>query len=252
MSFILEFRRLFKVSVRENGAGPPLPGFSFEPTPATQVGLADHQLLFRARDAGFEVFYRSNPLVTPALLGAISGPVRFSFAMRQSDPDFLKRYEPDLTPATGPQFYLDNLTAAGVIQPNTTDTLAAGAVVQAEDATRVYPPVFQVAADTSGPQAPTKFVVREKFNPGPSPVAEALIGVADGAAQGLAKIDLSKQATGAYTLKTDAPGAVAHTIYVDEELAEAGVFGVVNIHWQSAQDTAPAGGVPYVIRFRKR
>lgn len=252
MSFTLEFRRLFKVSVRENGAGPLLPGFSFEPMPATQGRLANHQLLFQARDAGFEVFYRSNPLVAPALLGRISGHVRFTFAVRQSDPDFLKRYEPDLTPATGPQFYLDNLTAAGLIQPNTTDTLAAGPVVQAVDASRVVPPVFQVAADISGPQAPTKFVVREKYNPGPSPVAEAPIEASGGAAQGLAKIDLSRQPTGPYTLKTDAPGAVATTIYVDEEAAEAGVFGVVDIHWQSAQDTAPAGGVSYVIRFRKR
>ncbi len=252
MSFILEFHRFFKVSVRENGAGPLLPGFSFEPTPETRGRLAEHQLVFRAREAGFEVFYRANPLNAPALLGRIAGPVRFAFAMRQSDLHFLERYEPDLTPATGPQLYLDNLTTAGAIQPNTTDTLSVGAVVQPADAVRIYAPVFQVAADTSGPQAPTKFIVRKKFNPGLTPVAEVPIDTAGGAVRSFAKIDLSRQLPGPYTLETNAAGATAATIYVDAELAGSSALGLVDIHWQSAQDTAPAGGVSYVIRFRKR
>ncbi len=252
MSFILEFHRLFKVSVRENGAGPLLSGFSFEPTPATCRRLADHQLVFRAREAGFEVFYRANPLVTPALLGRITGPVRFTFAMCQSDLHFLERYEPDLTPTTGPQLYLDNLTVTGDIQPNTTDTLSVGAVVQAADAVRIYPPVFQVTTDTSGPQAPTKFIVRKKFNPGPTALVEAPIDASGGARQGFAKIDLSRQPPDLYTLETNAANATVATICVDQELAGSRALGLVDIHWQSAQDTAPTGGVSYIIRFRKR
>jgi hypothetical protein len=104
-----------------------------------------------------------------------------------------------------------------------------------------------------GAGAATKFRVRDKFAPAAAPVLlEAPIVAAAGATRAAARIDLSARPPGPYTLETDAPGAARRTIYVDDDLAGATIAGLIDVHWETAQDTPPAAGVPYVIRFRKR
>jgi hypothetical protein len=95
--------------------------------------------------------------------------------------------------------------------------------------------------------------VRDKFAPAATrPLLEVPIVAASGAARGGARIDLSAHPPGPYTLETDAPGAAPRTVYVDDDLAGGTFLGLVDVHWATAQNTAPAGGVPYVIPFRKR
>ena len=192
-----------------------------------------------------------NPQATDPLLGRISQRVRFSFCLFLSEPDIFQRYEPDLTSDTGPQLYLDNLTPAGAIQPASTQTLTGGAVAQAGDAMKVYPHIFSATADLSGGAPPTKFTVRDKFNPA-TVVLEVSINASAGVDQAVTKIDMSGHPSGPYTLETDAAGSVPKTIYLDDELAGAQILGLLDIYWETAQDGAPAGGVPYFIRLQKR
>jgi hypothetical protein len=248
MSFVLQYRRLFTVSVQDE-AGAAIPGFAFVPASRTLALLANHQLTFRSRAAGFEVFYRVNPLAADPLVGRIGHRIRLTFPFALTEPGFFERYEPDLTPASGPQLYLDNLTPAGAIQPPATTTLTTGPVAQVADAMKVYPRRFLATADLGGGGAPTKFTVRGKFAPG-DVILEAPVVAAAGAGQAAVRIDLSGHPAGPYTLGTDAAGATPRTIYVDDDLAGAPLLGLVDVHWETAQDSAPAAA--YVIRFRKR
>lgn len=247
MSFVLEYHRLFSVSVLEDGSGTRLPAFRFAPTSATSRVLADHQLRFKPRAAGFEVFYRSNPLAADPLLGRIGARVQMTFAAELMEADFFARYLPDLTDDTGPQLYLDNLTGSGNIQAASNQRLMVGSVVQTDDAIKVRPSIFTARADAGG--GLTRFVVRDKFDA--TTIIADVPAVANGATAS-AKIDLSTGKPGPYTIETDAAGSSPRTIYVDEHLASRRIAGVVDVHWETPQNTAPADGQPYVIRFQKR
>ena len=50
----------------------------------------------------------------------------------------------------------------------------------------------------------------------------------------------------------DLTGAAAQTIYIDDQLARERMLGIIDIYWETAQDTAPADGQVYRIQFRKR
>jgi hypothetical protein len=120
------------------------------------------------------------------------------------------------------------------------------------DAMKVHPRTF-LATTEAGPGSATRFRVRDRFAPATAaPLLEVPIVTAAGAARTAARIDLSARPPGPYTLETDAPGTARRTIYVDDELVGAPMAGLIDLHWETAQDTAPAAGVPYVIRFRKR
>jgi hypothetical protein len=251
MSFLLQYRRLVTVSV-EDEAGAALPAFTFAPAPQTRRLLEDHQLTFRPRPAGFEVFYRVNPRSADPLVGRIARRIRLTFPFALGEPDFFERHEPGLSAATGPQLYLDNLTPAGVIQPAAVAPLTAGDVTAPADAMKVHPRTF-VATAEAGAGAATTFRVRDKFAPAAAPpLLEAPIVAVAGATQAAARIDLSARPPGPYTLETDAPGAARRTIYVDDDLAGVPMAGLIDLYWETAQNTAPVAGVPYVVRFRKR
>jgi hypothetical protein len=252
MSFVIRYLCLFKVTIQEEGSNRTLPGFVATPSAATKTRLADHALIFRAWENGFGVYYQTNPLAKEPLLGGIRARERFSFCLYQSDMSFFERYEPDLTPAGGPQIYLDNVTPTGAIQPAAKETLSVADVVLSSDAIKVYPGSFVVATDLSGAGPhPTKYVVGDKFAAS-NVVLEVPITATAGAELANTRIDMSGRAGGPYTLKTDLAGAVAQTIYIDDQLTGDRLLGIIDIYWETAQDTAPAGGQVYRIQFRKR
>jgi hypothetical protein len=251
MSFTREYRPLFSVLAREEGTNLALAGFSFAPTSRCRRALRDHFLIFRPGESGFEVYYQRNPEAVDPLLGPITSRVQFGFQFAQAQTSFFDAYEPDLTADTGPQLYLDNLTAEGEIQPGTTSSLSAGTVVAPEDATKIYPPVFDLTMDLGGDAPPTTYTVRRKFDP-TSVVLEVPIVAVTGADRAVTRVDLSGQPAGPYTLATDAEDSGARTIYVDGELAGAPILGLVDVAWETRQDSAPTGGVAYIAEFRRR
>ena len=248
MSFVIQYHPFVNLTVEEEGTGTGMSAFSFRPTYECEHALANQKMVFRPRDQGFQIFYQKNPMVPDALLGPITSRVRFSFAVHLNEQSLFETHEPDLNGQTGPQLYLDNLTAGGNIQSK--DTLTASTVIQATDASRVYPPVFQAAADLSVPGPPTAFRVLDKFNPATTVLSEPITSTVSGPVS--IKIDLSGKPSGPYTLATDAASPPARTIYIDEALARSGVFGVLDIYWETRQDTVPANGLDYFIRLRPR
>ena len=249
MSFIVEYRPFVNVTVEEDGPNVPLPVLRFTPTQACIRILADRHLAFRRRDAGFQIFYQSNPMAADPLLGAITSRIRLTFSATLIQPDLLETFEPDLTSETGSQLHFDNLTPSGNIQAKS--TLTAGTIVQAADASRVYPLVFEATADLSVASPPTQWRVLDRFDSSVVVHTEPMSSTATGVTR--TKIDLArKKASGPYTLATDEATPPPRSIYVDEELAQLSVVGVLDLYWQTRQDTVPAGGLDYFIRFRRR
>ncbi|HEX9659883.1 MAG TPA: hypothetical protein VGA18_06250 [Rhodothermales bacterium] len=249
MSFVVEYRPFINVAVEEDATNVPLPVLRFTPTPASIRILADRHLAFRRRDAGFQIFYQSNPMAADPLLGAITSRIRLTFAATLIRPDLLETFEPDLTSETGSQLHFDNLTPSGNIQAKS--TLTTSTIVQAADASRVHPLVFEATADLSVPSPPTEWRVLDRFDSSIVVHTELIPSTATGATR--TKIDLAKkQVSGPYTLATDEATPPARSIYVDAELAYMSVAGVLDLYWETRQDTVPAGGLDYFIRFRRR
>ncbi len=205
-------------------------------------------MVARPRPAGIQLFYRINPAAVDPLLGPIGNRLRFSFSLKQLLPDVFTRYEPDLTSETGPQLYLDNLTPAGNLQSK--DTLTTGTVLQADDAAQILPPIFPARADLNVAAPPSQFRVLDRFDATTTVDAFPI----DPSATGLAstKVDLSAEEPGPYTLSTDVGSPPPRTIYIDRDLARVRRLGVIDIHWETRQDSVPAGGLTYFIRLRKR
>lgn len=251
MSFVLETRRFFSIFAQDATSGALLPGFALKPSARTRKLITGYQLLFRVRPGGCELYYTLNPLAVDPLLARIQRRERFTFLLEQHEAAFFTRYQPDLTAETGPQLYLDNLTVAGAIQPPDRLLLTSGTVVQPADAAKIVPPVFIATTQMSDGGTPTRFVVRDKYQPAVV-LLDVPIQAAAGVAQSSTRIDLSSRPPGPYTLQSDADGAVNRTMYVDGDLAGARVLGVVDIYWETAQTNAAEGGQAYVIRFRRR
>jgi hypothetical protein len=95
MGFVLDYQPFFKVSAVEEGSGSPLAGFSFAPTSRCARLLSDHQLIFRARETGFAVYFATNPRAADPLMGKITRFSQFGFAVRLKDSTFFTRYAPD-------------------------------------------------------------------------------------------------------------------------------------------------------------
>jgi hypothetical protein len=250
MSFVLSYHRLFKVSVLEGGSGSVLSDLLFQPTASSLLKLKNHNLIFRAREEGFEVFYQMNPLNPQPILSRINDRIQFCFAIYQTEADFFKHYKPDLNKDSGPQLYFDNLTSKGRLQNKA--TLTVSNFVKIDDAVKVYPKVFNAHIDLAGGgPIPTKFRVKERFNP-KNVVLAVPIKASANVKRASAQINLSGQPTGPYTLETDISALASKSIYIDNELAECNVSGLVDIHWETPQDAVPSGGVAYEIRFQKK
>lgn len=248
MSFVSQFHPFLGVRVEEDPSAQILSGFRLVPTEDCRKVLNNRAIVFRPRESGFQLFYETNPLAADPLLGPITSREQFSFALTSDRADLFELYEPDLTAATGPQLYLDNLTPSGNIQTKT--TLTVSTVVATGDAVRIAPPVFESTVDVSGGSPPTQLTVKEKFPPN-SVVLQAAIPPSAGGRSAV-KVDLSDESPGLFTLETNAAGSPVTTVYVADELAGTGVLGVVDLFWESRQDTVAAGGIAYSIRLRKR
>ena len=251
MGFVLDYQPFFKVTVVEEGSARPLAGLSFGPTARCARLLRDHQLVFRARETGFAVYFATNPRSADPLMGQITRLARFGFAMRLKDSAFFTRYAPDPASLPAAQFYFDNLLGSGAIQPASQQHLSVEALVDTADTARILPHVFFATADLSGGSIPTKHLVKKKFAPSVT-VREVTINTGSGGSLASTRIDLSGQPDGPYLLVTDASGSIPQTVYLDDALAGQGSLGIIDIFWQTPQDTVPMGGQNYTMTFKKQ
>lgn len=249
MSFAIDYQPFFSVGVEEQNAGNILTHLSIRPMATCQQLLADRHMVFKARENGGQVYYQKNPLADEPLLGRITERIQLSFTLSVKRTDFFDIYTPDLTTDTGPHLYFDNLTVSGNIQ--TKDPLTVGSFVQAEDAIRIRPSVFVETVDVSGETPPTSVVIKRIFDPMVA-VPDVPIPSSTGTSQAATKIDLTSFPSGVYTVNTNLPEAKTRRLYIDDEIAKQRMVGIIDIFWEDSQETAPAEGVPYVIRFEKR
>jgi hypothetical protein len=249
MSFRIDYQPFFFVALEEQNTGKILTDLVLQPTAACRQLLANRHMIFKARENGGQVFFQKNPLADDPLLGRISERIQFSFILSLKRTDFFELYKPDLSIETGPHLYFDNLTISGNIQAK--DSLTIGNAVQASDAIRITPSVFVERIDVSDDPPPTFMVVQRIFDP-PTIVPDVPIPSSTGTNQVQTKINLTSFPSGVYSVTTNQPDAKINKYYIDDEIASQRAIGVVDIFWEDSQDTAPEGGVPYVIRFEKR
>lgn len=251
MGFVLDYQPFFKVNVVEEGSGSPLAGLFFAPTSRCVRLLSDHQLIFRARETGFAVYFATNPRAADPLMGKITRLSQFGFTVRLKDSTFFSRYVPDQAEMPAAQFYFDNLLDSGVIQPASRQHLSGGAFIDVDDAAGIHPHIFFAKVVLSEGTAPTKHIVKEKFDPSVT-VKEVTIDASSGVSLASTRIDLSDQTDGPYLLDTDATGSTPITIYIDNDLAAQGDLGIIDIFWETPQDTVPVGGLNYKMTFKKQ
>ena len=111
--------------------------------------------------------------------------------------------------------------------------------------------MFDARLDLSGGgPAATKFIIKDRFDPAVK-ILEVPITAIAGAKLASTKIDLAENPEGPYLMQTDPAGSAAQNIYIGNELARTRIFMLVDIHWESPQDSVPPGGVSYEIRFKQ-
>lgn len=259
MGFIIQYNRFFSVTMMENGPDSPINDFRFFAVSDTLRTLRNHNLLFRASNSGFEVYYCSTPLIP------ITGLVRFTIGFRYSNNSLYEKYGLTSSDSSDPlisepALCFDNLTSGGSIITGQGASLAAsgadpGEPVSVEDTGHIYSQTFtlvQPADDT----IPENYTLKHRYQPAPEQTVP--VKVAEGAKTVQTIINsadleddyMSKP--GPYTLKSSSPENTRN-IYLSNELAGRSARGVVDIYWETAQNTvAEDTGQQYYITFKPK
>lgn len=248
MSRVAGWRRFIEVRLEDDG-GNPVQAFDVRATAETRARLARHRALARPRRDGLALYYQVNPQSAPALLGPIAARQRFSFALRLREPDFFSRHLPDLTADSGAGLQLDNLDAAGAILPDGAP-LSAGAQVAAADGVQIGRRLFSVDLDLTA-STPTAVEARDPVSA--AVVQSAPVLASPGASAASVALDLSAGAGVLFRIAEVPAGPLDRRGYADDAVAAAAAAGVIDLYWETAQDTVPApAGVVYRAVFQRR
>ncbi len=243
MSFRIEYKELWGVEARATGVTAPLAAFRVEPTAAGRARLADHGMVARASGGRAQVFYSRNPLASEPLNGPITARVRVGFAVRVADPAAARQYLPALSSGVGPNVYAANLAADGSVNTGGGSVTSDTAVGDGEGI-RIVPSVFTYKPGSVS-TSDRKVVV-------------STIGTGDAdreydlpARDDRVTVDLAGGAVGALEvgIKTE---TTRTRVYADDELAGNPPVAVVELFWETRQDTVSSGGVTYALPFAKR
>jgi len=259
MGFIIQYNRFFSVTMMENGLDNPIKDFRFFAVSDTQRTLRNYNLLFRPSNSGFEVYYCSTPLIP------ITGLVRFTIGFRYSNSSLNEKYGLSDTEngdalVYEPALCFDNLTSGGSILTGQGASLAAsgsdpGEHVSVEDTGHIYSQTFTLvkAVDETVPE---KYILKHRYQSGSEQIIP--VNVAEGAKTVQTIINSADldddyiSEPGPYTLKTSSPESTRN-IYLHNELAGRSARGVVDIYWETTQDTvAEDTGQQYYITFKPK
>lgn len=255
MSFVIAVDRFLSVALNDD-AGAPVTAFALQPTARTSRLMGDYGIVFRRITGGLALYYKTNPVVTPALVSPISNQVRFSFFMTAAGPAPDKLYQ-GLSGAGGAQILLDNLDGAGAILP--AGLMTQGAEVGAGEHVFAGPSVYPVQVDLSG-GIPAQVEARNRFTnavaaqtPIQDLVAEPPVAPPPGATEVFATVDVPAGGEAALRLVTPAPGTLNRLIYADDEIAGGQALGIIDLYWSGPQSAVPAGsGIEYEAVFRRQ
>jgi hypothetical protein len=259
MGFIIQYNRFFSVSMMENGLDKPIGEFSFFAVSETLRTLRNHNLLFRPSNSGFEVYYCSTPLIP------ITEKVRFTIGFRYSNNSLYEKYGLTKTDSSDllvyePALCFDNLTPDGSIITEQGASLAASGAepdehVAVQDTGRIYSQTFTLV-QVANEAVPENYILKHRYQP--SPEQTVPVNIADDAQTVQTIINSADRdgdymsEPGPYTLKTSSPES-AQNIYLHNELAGRSARGVVDIYWESTQNSvAEDTGQQYYITFKPK
>jgi len=259
MGFIIQYNRFFSVTIAEDGLDEPIGEFSFFVTSETLRLFRNHNLVFRSSNSGFSVYYCSSPLIP------ITYKVRFTIGFSYSNNSLYKKYGLIKTDSSDPLVYepalcFDNLTSDGSIITEQGSSLTASGPepsehVTVEDTGRIYSQTFTLVQATNEP-VPEKYVLKHRYQP--SPEQTNPVNVADDAQtvqtiiNSVDRGDDFMSEPGPYTLKTNSPES-NRNIYLHNELAGRSARGVVDIYWDTTQNSvAEDNGQQYYITFKPK
>lgn len=244
MSFTITYKKLFVVRVKENGTNLPIRFFRFQPTVNCQKLLHDYQLVFRNRENGFDIYYRSYSEASETIPAPISEKIRFSFGLKITDYSALGQYEP--ASAQLPQLYLANLSSDGSITPG--HNLTATSVLGAGDLASLKQQTFWQKTELPGGSEPNEWRLKDKYGlhqilqtvpivvPTNPPMPSIDVKLNDPV---LHKAEYLTN-EGPYILESDQPVPAPITVYLSNTITQKNWNGVIDIYWNSIQSDAPA------------
>jgi hypothetical protein len=237
----------------------PIDQFRFFAVSDTLRTLRNYNLLFRPSSSGFEVYYGSTPLIP------ITEKIRFTFGFRYSDNRLFETYGLTKTGNSDTRVYepalcFDNLTAGGSIITEQGASLTAsgpdpGEHVSVEDTGSIYSQTFTLVQAVNG-AVPESYILKHRYQP--SPEQTVSVNIPDDAKTVQTVINSPGSQDdyiiepGPYTLKTVPPDSTRN-IYLNNELAGRSAQGVVDIYWNTAQNSvAEETGQQYYITFKPK
>lgn len=261
MGFLIKYNRFFSVTFLEEGNDNPLENFSFFATTDTLQTLQNHKLIFRPRAYGFDVFYSEIPMVP------ISEKIHFTFGFTTTDTGLFERYglvksgDSD-TRVFEPGLYFSNLNNSGsIITQNPASITASGAGsghrVTAADTSRFYRQTFKIIEKNTA-SVPDEYTLKHKYinslqqtNPVEKPEsAETIITTIN-------SVDLEDDyisTPGPYLLEYGTNPTISRNLYLNSELGQKPVLGVIDIYWETPQNTISNAetGQLYNITFKPK
>ncbi|NAS14311.1 hypothetical protein [Poritiphilus flavus] len=244
MSFTLTYQRLFTVRVKEQTTDIAVRGLRFSPTQACNELLNRYQLVFKERDNGFDIYYKTFPEASVPIQAEITEKIRFSFGIEITDPAFITKYEPQTSEV--PQFYLDNLKTDGGISPG--QNLTASTSLGTADLAFIKQQSFDQRTDLPTTNTPTEWRLKKKFTP--QDVLQTIpIDPPTSPSMPLIYVRINDPIEqesdyiadeGPYLLETDQASPAAATVYLSNSIKQSAANGVLDIYWNNSQSTAPA------------
>lgn len=242
MGFLIKYSRFFSVQMKNDATGQLLQGFRFFPTDECRRQLRNYNLVFRPRAYGFDVYYSEVPLVP------ISKRTQFTVGFTIADPAFLKTYgltktNPSDTTHYQPGLYFDNLDSGGsIITGSTPQGLSEAATANAADTYRIYGQTFK-RFDPNNSDVPSSYELTHKYQPALTQTVPVSAGPdADYVTTTINSIDMGVDylaEPGPYLLEAAGPSPFDRKVYLDNELSRSGARGVVNIYWETSQQSVP-------------
>lgn len=251
MSRILAWRRFLEVRFEDDNT-QPLEAFAVRATADTRERLTRYRLIARPIPSGLAIYYRVFPDLLPTLRGPITSRVRFSFTMHLRDTDFFTRFEPDLVPATGANLQLDNLDEAGAILADGA-SLSIGATVSVADAVQIGRRALPLTVNLN-PSPPTHVRALHPLTGAAFvPPVQALVEPLTGAASFSTTLQIPETADPLVRVVEVPAGPLDRRAYADDSVTVSGAIGVIDLYWETAQDTVPVTtGQVYRAVFERR
>lgn len=258
MSRVLSWRRFMAVRLEDDG-GQPLGAFDLRATGETKRRMARHRLLARPEPSGLALFYRLYPDRTPPVPGPIASRERFTLTLHLREKDFFNRHHPNLTIAEGANLHLDNLDGGGAILADGS-VLSVGAAVAALDSVQIGRRRLPVTVGL-GPPPPTHVQAVDPLtgspliDPRPTPPEPVQVPVqaSAGAAAFSAVLDIPPDMEPLIRVEEVPAGSLNRRAYADDQVAGSGAVGVIDLYWETAQETVPApAGQVYRVVFARR